>query len=1332
MREIHLMRETHLMRKTLLIAVAVFWPALAAAETSLFDLKNSLVQFALEQISTPDEFVVTADGVEEPADGVTDLVGLEIADGAGVWLTVERLSMRWNAAALLGGRLEINRLAATRVRVLRAPEPAGVDLALKEDSAFAQGDGDPFDWPRSPLALLVEELALDDVLIAEGVLSPASVAFDASGAARDQGAEQALRFALTRTDAIEGRIALQYLRDFDAETLRLTLSAQEQAGGLVAALAGLPEDSASRLTIAADGPLTDWRAEVSAASDRVFEAVGEAALSNGTPFRVAGAFEITPGEALDPTVVAALAPRAELAFRAQEDADGVIRIEEGALRAADLDLTVSGAYAKPDGALDLAVRMDARAGLSDLIPGVSFRQVGFDGAVTGALEDLAAKGALTLNGVATEAVDLGSARLNATLGVGGGRTVFDVAGQAEGLRLDKLPPELVGRADLIADGVYEEGALRLGRLRLASPLLTAQAEGALDLSGSEIALDFSAEAPRLAPIAQAYGVEAAGVARVAGGLNGPLAAPALTGDAALSDLRVGQEALGFVEVGYDLTLGDVPQGMVELRADGSRFGVARAQTRMALRGDRLALTEIAADALGAELRGDADVLLPDGLVAGAVALDIPDLRSLRPLTGDSVAGRARGALALEPAAARQNARLELDLRGLSAGETRLATLDARATVADAFAAPAIVLDVDARGLISGDLALSEIALNADGPLSRIALDAAADGAVGSTKLSLRSEALLDAAGDELALAIREAALAYGEERVALARPTQIRIGGGATRIEDLALELPGGVLSGALTVLSNGLAGDLALAMDDLSILSRLGVAPLERGALDASAAFDTRPGRAQAQIVVTGRRIEFEGAVDRDAAFELDATATWDGRRAQTEAVFTGPFGQPFVLTGAAPLRAPGGLSFVAPKNGALTGAARWRGDVGELWALVPAPDHVLDGELSLDLTLGGTLASPAVSGDVALADGRYENLDLGAILTDLTVRSQIAPDGAFALRLRAEDGAGAPVTGEVALAGGEVDAEISSRNAVLIRRDDLTAELSLDIAADGPIAAPRIAGEIRVNRAEARLVDVGAPTVPDLGEVRLKGASPPEADRKPAGAPLDLTISAPGDVFVRGRGLDSEWRLDLKVDGTTTAPRIVGVIEQIRGQFSLLGAPFEFERGRVQFTGATPPDPILDVALTRENDGITGGPVVSGPASNPEIRFAAQPPTPEEDVLPRLLFGRSRQSLSPLEALQLANGLATLLSGGGGVIDDVRGATGLDVLRIDQQGESTGVVAGRDIAEDVFVGVRQPVDGGAASVQVEIEVFDNVTVDSEVGPDRGSSLGLNWRKDF
>jgi translocation and assembly module TamB len=52
--------------------------------------------------------------------------------------------------------------------------------------------------------------------------------------------------------------------------------------------------------------------------------------------------------------------------------------------------------------------------------------------------------------------------------------------------------------------------------------------------------------------------------------------------------------------------------------------------------------------------------------------------------------------------------------------------------------------------------------------------------------------------------------------------------------------------------------------------------------------------------------------------------------------------------------------------------------------------------------------------------------------------------------------------------------------------------------------------------------------------------------------------------------------------------------------------------------------------------------------------------------------------------------------------------------------------------VADGVFVGAKQPLDGGSARVAVEVEVFEDVTVDTEVGPDSGTSFGLNWRRDY
>ena len=78
------------------------------------------------------------------------------------------------------------------------------------------------------------------------------------------------------------------------------------------------------------------------------------------------------------------------------------------------------------------------------------------------------------------------------------------------------------------------------------------------------------------------------------------------------------------------------------------------------------------------------------------------------------------------------------------------------------------------------------------------------------------------------------------------------------------------------------------------------------------------------------------------------------------------------------------------------------------------------------------------------------------------------------------------------------------------------------------------------------------------------------------------------------------------------------------------------------------------------------------------------------------------------------------------------MRSAVGLDVLAVDTDGDATSIQAGQNLADGVYVGVKQPVDGGATAVEVEIDVFDNVTVDAETSGEDGSSVGVNWKYDW
>lgn len=68
---------------------------------------------------------------------------------------------------------------------------------------------------------------------------------------------------------------------------------------------------------------------------------------------------------------------------------------------------------------------------------------------------------------------------------------------------------------------------------------------------------------------------------------------------------------------------------------------------------------------------------------------------------------------------------------------------------------------------------------------------------------------------------------------------------------------------------------------------------------------------------------------------------------------------------------------------------------------------------------------------------------------------------------------------------------------------------------------------------------------------------------------ARFDLTINAPNQIFVRGRGVDAELGGDMRLTGTRV-PIPIGHLELIRGRVDLLGKRFDLAEGLIELQAA------------------------------------------------------------------------------------------------------------------------------------------------------------------
>ena len=219
------------------------------------------------------------------------------------------------------------------------------------------------------------------------------------------------------------------------------------------------------------------------------------------------------------------------------------------------------------------------------------------------------------------------------------------------------------------------------------------------------------------------------------------------------------------------------------------------------------------------------------------------------------------------------------------------------------------------------------------------------------------------------------------------------------------------------------------------------------------------------------------------------------------------------------------------------------------------------------------------------------------------------------------------------------------------------------------GPLArTPRVTGRVDVVSIDVSVPDRLPATVQPLPGIRHVN-TPPElrarlnakAEREaqvaagrraksaaPFDATLDVAVSAPNRIFVRGRGIDAELGGDLRLTGSSRDPVAVGAFEMRRGRLSVVGQRLDFTRGRLTFGGElTAPD--LDFTAETKAAEVTARIAVTGPANQPNFALSSEPNLPQDEVFSRLLFKKALGGLSPFQALQLAQALAQLRGGRG-----------------------------------------------------------------------------------
>ncbi len=421
-----------------------------------------------------------------------------------------------------------------------------------------------------------------------------------------------------------------------------------------------------------------------------------------------------------------------------------------------------------------------------------------------------------------------------------------------------------------------------------------------------------------------------------------------------------------------------------------------------------------------------------------------------------------------------------------------------------------------------------------------------------------------------------------------------------------------------------------------------------------------------------------------------------------------------------------------------------RFSGAADTLWRLTGIEGFDVSGPVAIGADIVGTPNAPIIKGSLRTANARVESPITGMILSGVNASGQFGGSKLVIDNFTGAAGSGGRVSGHgsfdfAAKYGTGMNITLNADHAVLIARDDLGATVTgpLTLVSEGNGGV--ISGDLQLDRSLFRLGRAtAASAVPRLNVREINGIADEAAPPVPVQPwRFALKAHAPNRLSVTGLGIESEWKADLDIGGTLTAPTMRGQASLIHGGYDFAGRRFDLTRGTIRFQGESPPDPILDIAANGDTQGLTAIIRVTGTGQKPDIAFSSSPALPQDELLSRLLFGTSITNLSAPEAVQLAAAVAALQSGNPSLnpLNVLRSAIGLDRLRIlpadTVTGHKTAIAVGKYLTRRTYVEIIT--DGqGYSATRAEFQITRWLSLLSSISTIGRQTATVRVSKDY
>ena len=734
-----------------------------------------------------------------------------------------------------------------------------------------------------------------------------------------------------------------------------------------------------------------------------------------------------------------------------------------------------------------------------------------------------------------------------------------------------------------------------------------------------------------------------------------------------------------------------------------------------------------------------DLALDDAFVpVGTVTLDLPDIGPLAALALEKAEGNVRGTIAFSKAATGPNVTVKANTSAIKRGDLSARNVTIDAQVANYMAAPVIAGTVRAESVTSGGTAITgiDVDLKRDGDWTGFSGGATVKDipakAAGRVKVANGTTTIELASGQATVQGIK----------AAIAQASTVTIANGVTSLDRLVLNLGGGTAT---------VTGKVAQALDINANLARVPISLANSFSPGLDAA-----GSISGTVKVSGAPASPSVAFNIDAAgvqtsqtrgaglggMNVSSSGTFAGNRLAFDANISdgaglGLKGGGTVTTAGTPVL---GLDFSG------------KVPFSFLASKLAAQGLGLTGNANVNVKVSGPASSPVIGGTVSTSGARLVDARSGLAVNDIAADVSIGGGVARITRLTGtlSTKGNLSASGTVGITpaqGFPADLSIKLTDGRYTDGRVVTANLGGDLTIKGPlVSAPVIAGNVNLARTVITVpeklpgslsaLDVkhkNAPAAVRAQDKALRPATSSGGGNSGSGLALDVTVNAPNQIFIQGRGVDAELGGSLKLTGPASSPQAVGTFTLQRGRLTILAKRLTFTEGTIGFQGSLVP--YLNMTATTTTSSATVTILVSGEATNPKFTFSSVPALPQDEVMAQLIFGQSMSKLSPLQIAQLASAAAQLAGVGGStsLLENLQSAIGVDDLDVttDDKG-GTAVSAGKYLNDRTYVTIQKGDKPGSGKATIDLNVGRGVKLRGEANDAGEAKGGVFYEREY